>query len=166
MNFPLRVYDDKFSQDVAYRFSAGVFFLGLKELGVQDTIIPRVIQEVYQRDETLQQRYPDPRDLSSPDNLMTWAKKEGRSQYVEIARYFDTLEPFSKYWVERPFSRPWLEGNSAEELSVSGPPIPAQPEPSPWWKLPLRALEVLKTSGPKGLTAGLRSYIRRWALRL
>ena len=120
LRFPLRSYDSKFSQDIAFRFSAGVYFLGLKEIEPQDSVIPQVLQEVYQRDREIQNRYPDMRNFSTIDNLMTWAKKDGRRYYEEIARFFDSLEPFSKYWDKRPFSRPWLETKYPKECSDPG----------------------------------------------
>ncbi|MBU1661438.1 MAG: methyltransferase domain-containing protein [Chloroflexi bacterium] len=97
LQFPLRHYDSKFTSDTAFRIAAGDYFMGSKQPNGNDTIIPPVIIDIYSRVPELQTRYPDPVNLVSPDNLMTWAKTEGTELYPDIAKYFSELQPFIKY---------------------------------------------------------------------
>ncbi len=97
LKYPLRRYDAKFTPDKDFRVAAGDYFLGVKQPSGHDSIIPSAILEVYARTPELQARYSDPNNLAVPDNLMIWAKTEGRNLYPQIAAYFAELEPFSKY---------------------------------------------------------------------
>jgi uncharacterized protein YbaR (Trm112 family) len=97
LQFPLRYYDRKFGQDTAYRVAAGDYYVGIKQPGGEETIIPPAVMEVYFRSPALQQRFPDPGNLAAPDNLLAWAKTEGRTQHPEIEVCFAGMTPFCKY---------------------------------------------------------------------
>jgi hypothetical protein len=51
----------------------------------------------HRRDPALRARFPNPLDLSLPDNLMVWARDEGRHSDPAVAAHFAELQPFSKY---------------------------------------------------------------------
>jgi uncharacterized protein YbaR (Trm112 family) len=94
--YPLRRYDAKFTPENDFRIAAGVYFLGIKQPNGNDSLIPAPVMDVYRRVPELQARYPDPNDLAIPDNLMVWAKTQGRQEYPQIAAYFSELSAFSK----------------------------------------------------------------------
>lgn len=97
LQFPLQFYDRKFTEETAFRLAAGDYFVGVKQPAGNETIIPSVVMNVYARSTELQQRYPDPANLAVPDNLMTWAKTEGRKSYPEIEACLCSIKPFSKH---------------------------------------------------------------------
>ncbi len=162
LEYPLRTYDARFTQDVAYRFSAGVYYQGYKQLAPNDTLIPRPIMNAYERDSKLQAQYPCPNDLGNLDNLMAWAKCEGRRIYPEIAAYLDSVSTFDKYWDDRPTDRHWIESLpwvSSQSPIGPGPVIAGrQRAPRP---LPLRAAAVLIHRGPAALARGIYAYCTR-----
>lgn len=93
---PLGLYDSRFSEEEALRNAAGVFFFGVKsEAGTSD-VIPPAIQAAYQHSPELRERFPDWRNLGTADNLMLWAKREGRQSSPEIAASLDALAYFQK----------------------------------------------------------------------
>lgn len=116
LEYPLYQYDNKFTQDMAFRVAAGDYLIGIKQPNGDDTIIPQPILDVYASTPELRARYPHPNNIFEPDNLMFWAKNEGRRLYPEIAAYFETSPLFSKY----------LDSSRAFDRSVmnSLPPIP------------------------------------------
>jgi SAM-dependent methyltransferase len=97
LQFPLRQFDARFSRNTAFRIAAGGYYVGIKQPNGDETIIPPVILDAHFTSSQLQERYPDPYDLACPDNLMTWARTEGRDQHPDIARFFAELHPFSKH---------------------------------------------------------------------
>jgi SAM-dependent methyltransferase len=166
LRYPIRQYDARFPQEIAYRFSAGVFYLGYKCLEETDSVIPEPIQEAYRRAEALQARFPNPNDLTRLDNLMTWARREGRQRDAAIAASLDTFT-FSKYWDERPLDRAWMESlpleepEPASEISFAS----VQPQSTSWWTLPLKAGHVFVNQGPRALAQQMKEYLRWLALR-
>lgn len=183
LSYPLRAYDAKFAQDIAYRISAGVFYLGIKRTGVYDILIPKPILDIYYQDDVLQKRYPKVYDLTSLDNLMTWARREGRLIFPDINRSLDTPCSFRKYWDERPLSRPWIESlpfndplhippTEVDQAEVVGTTSPngisnskALP-PTAWWQLPGRALTIMHDSGPWAMVGEMQRYLRWLLLRI
>jgi len=95
--YPIRHYDAKFTQDTAFRIAAGDYFLGIKQPNSNDSVIPPAIMDIYLRTPELQAKYPNPNDLTIPNNLMIWAKTEGRNSHPEIAACFSEMRSFSKY---------------------------------------------------------------------
>src|SRR5262249_43744935 len=80
LHYPLRRYDRKFLPDSAYKLAAGVYFFGEATKQEQSELIPEVVVERYNASKELQARYPDPANLSLPENLMLWAKSQGAAQ--------------------------------------------------------------------------------------
>ena len=74
---PLRDYDDHVSPKEAHLLAAGVFFYGIRQEGTNETILPQRVLRAYWSDPALQDRFPNPYDLSSVPNLMTWARENG-----------------------------------------------------------------------------------------
>jgi len=111
LKHPLYYYDTKLTAGETFRVAAGNYLIGIKQSRDSDTIIPQPILDVYASSEELQTRYPFRDNLFEPDNLMFWAKNEGRRIYPEIATYLERLSPFSKYLdAPRAFDRPIING--------------------------------------------------------
>jgi SAM-dependent methyltransferase len=96
LTFPLRYYDTKMGQDIAFRLSAGTYFAGVKQPAGDETVIPSIVMRTYREDQDLQNRFPDPYDLTRPDNLMLWSMTEGLA-FAEIGNYYRALKSFCKH---------------------------------------------------------------------
>jgi uncharacterized protein YbaR (Trm112 family) len=94
--FPLRYYDTKMGQDIAFRLSAGTYFAGVKQPTGQETVIPSIIMRTYTENADLQKRFPDPYDLTRPENLLLWSMTEGLA-FPEIGNYYRAIMPFCKH---------------------------------------------------------------------
>jgi SAM-dependent methyltransferase len=96
LDHPIRSFDHKFGPETAPAIAAGVYFAGVKQDRSGDTVIPAPLLELRSRNPELRSRYPEPLDLTVPDNLMVWAAREGRRSHPEIEGYFAGLSPFAK----------------------------------------------------------------------
>lgn len=96
LDHPLSSYDRHFSEAEALRVAAGVFYFGVKAPEGKSDVIPEVIQSAWRNSPTLQARFPNQLNLGVKDNLMQWAKREGRANDPDIATYFATATPFMK----------------------------------------------------------------------
>lgn len=140
LQYPIRAYDNKFTQDTAFIMAAGDYFLGIKQQNENDTVIPQVVLNIYSKSPELKARYPESNFLDAPDNIMIWAKNEGCDMYPELQEYFTELQPFSKYTALTSFERPYIKN-----LSI----IPNQPhQPSVAKASTLdKIIRTLKTKG-------------------
>jgi uncharacterized protein YbaR (Trm112 family) len=93
---PLDDFDRSFAPEDRFRVAAAVYYFGVKQPNGDEHVIPEPIWEAWQSDQKLQTRFPQPLNLSVPDNLMLWAKEEGRSSVPAIAQLFDRMTPFNK----------------------------------------------------------------------
>jgi uncharacterized protein YbaR (Trm112 family)/SAM-dependent methyltransferase len=118
LEYPLRYYDTKMGQEIAFRLSAGNYFAGIKQPTGVETTIPPIVMKTYYASRALKKRFTDPYDLTVPDNILVWARGDGSREYPEIAAYFADLKPFSKY-VDP--SRPW------DRSVIKGYPLPPDP---------------------------------------
>lgn len=96
LQHPLQKYDAEIDPAEVFRTAAGCYFFGMKQENAQDTVIPRVVTQIYAESRALRRRFPMPYDIAAPDNLMRWAMAEGREIHAAIAAHFDGLEPFAK----------------------------------------------------------------------
>lgn len=93
---PLGQYDAYFSEETALRLAAGVFFFGVKSSNGASDVIPAPVLRCWQQSPALQQRFPDPLNLGTTENLLQWAKAEGQAEDADLAAYFARIEPFRK----------------------------------------------------------------------
>ena len=93
---PLRNYDTLFTEQAALTVAAGVFYFGRKALPGKSSVIPQLIQDKWEQDPGLQARFPNLFNLGTINNMMLWAKQEGRQQYSDIDAYFQRVVPFRK----------------------------------------------------------------------
>jgi uncharacterized protein YbaR (Trm112 family)/SAM-dependent methyltransferase len=96
LDHPLGTYDSRFSEAGALRVAAGTFYVGVKSPDGTSEVIPEVVRSIWQQAPELQQRFPNMLNLRSADNIMIWAKTEGRRQFKAIDDYFANLPPFHK----------------------------------------------------------------------
>lgn len=96
LDLPLGTYDGYFSEDVALRTAAGTFFFGVKLPEGRSEVIPAGLQQLWKQTPTLQDRFPDIHNLGTDQNILLWAKHEGREHYQMLTQYFDSVEPFRK----------------------------------------------------------------------
>ena len=89
-------YDIYFSEQEALQVAAGTYFAGIKQKTPTSTLIPEPIHQLWRTTTTLREQFPDPNKITTIDNLLLWAKHEGREHYQEIRRYFEMLQPFAK----------------------------------------------------------------------
>jgi SAM-dependent methyltransferase len=95
LRYPLERFNDAISHDQWFRVAAGHYFFGVKQSAGLESVIPPVVLDAHRQSADLQRRFPHPLDLSVPDNLMIWAKTEGR-QLPAIDAFFRALRPFTK----------------------------------------------------------------------
>jgi hypothetical protein len=98
--FPLQEYDLKFSEEEAARMAACVYYCGFKDDGDLSSL-PSPIAEAWRTDPALRTRLKDPLNLfqgldGAPDNVFVWARNEGREQYPAVAKWLDSVTPFSR----------------------------------------------------------------------
>jgi uncharacterized protein YbaR (Trm112 family)/SAM-dependent methyltransferase len=92
----LQSLDAYFTQQAALNLAAGTYLVGQKKLSSHPALIPPVLRDVWQRNPDLQERFPIVDQVMDPENIMIWAKREGRSQFPEIENFLSGLTPFDK----------------------------------------------------------------------
>ncbi len=101
----LMQYDIYFSEEEALNIAAGTYLSGFKQTQPEATVVPAVIRDLWKREKTLQDKFPDVNNLTKMENILVWAKKTGRWEYPEIAEYLDNLPPFNKRGPAAPWDR-------------------------------------------------------------
>jgi hypothetical protein len=167
---PLHRFDAKFGPDLAFRLAAGEYFVGIKQPTGKETVVPRAVMEVYEREPALRQRFPDPARITGPDNLFRWARTEGRGLYPDILNYFNNLKPFSKYTdPTRPLDRSKMHGYSlAGDLSGFQVRLPGEEnsQPQPTTGANPGARSAIGRALEKIPSRALRGFTRRFLNRL
>ena len=92
----LMQFDIYFSEAEALNVAAGTYFAGMKQTTPNSTLIPTIIRECWEADSGLGEQLANVNDLTTTNNIMTWAFQKGRVQYPEIDKYLRNLEPFNK----------------------------------------------------------------------
>ena len=93
---PLQNYDLLFTEDAASNVAAGVFYFCRKAVGERSGVIPPIIHTLWEQEPGLRQQFPDLVDLGTANNILLWAKREGRQKYSALDDYFSNLVPFRK----------------------------------------------------------------------
>ncbi len=93
---PLKKYDALFTEGAALNVAAGVFYFGRKALPGKSGVIPQAIQDIWEQRTELKTRFPNLFNLGTTENIMLWAKQEGRKQYGDIDELFRNATPFRK----------------------------------------------------------------------
>ena len=93
--FDLNSLNECFSPEDALRIASGTAFLGLKQPGGDENVVPPPAMELWQSDAELQARFPDPAALlttlwkDEPDSFVCWAATEGRKRSESLARWYE-----------------------------------------------------------------------------
>jgi hypothetical protein len=101
----LTEFDIYFKEEEALKLAAGTYYAGVKEVTPTSTLVPAPIRDLWQQDAGLQRRFPDLNQLTTTDNILTWAKTEGRRQHAEVARCLDAIAPAHKRGAGAPWDR-------------------------------------------------------------
>jgi hypothetical protein len=121
------MWNDKyFDEPGALHVAAGTSICGLKQKTSSSTIIPNTIVDHWKEDLDLQKRFPDMVDLTNANNILTWARHEGRGKYRDIGVYLDTLKPYHKRGKDYPWNRSYIKNAPLEQPQFGAHPF-AQP---------------------------------------
>jgi uncharacterized protein YbaR (Trm112 family)/SAM-dependent methyltransferase len=101
----LMSYDIYFTEEAALNVAAGTYFCGMKQTTHHSTLIPAAIRKVWGEHPELQKRFPNINDLTTVDNILVWAKNEGRKAFPEIECYLDSIVRFNKRGPSYPWDR-------------------------------------------------------------
>jgi hypothetical protein len=103
---PLDEFDRRFEADDRFRVAAGVYAFAVKQPSGDERLIPDVVMDLYDRSPELRARFPEPLNISRPDNLMLWAKGEGAAREPALASWLAN-EPRFRKWLDpdRPYDR-------------------------------------------------------------
>ena len=108
-------YDIYFSEDEALYVAAGTYFSGIKKKTRGSTLIPMEINNVWKDHSDIQSRFHDINQLAYLDNILIWAKREGRKIFPEISDYLDNIRPFNKKGIEAHWNRDAIQSLDLEE---------------------------------------------------
>lgn len=87
--------DECFTQEDALRIAAGTCYFGLKQPGGNDSVLPPPAMALWQRDRSLQERFPNPAVMlptlrdDAPATFLRWVATEGRETEPAIAEWYD-----------------------------------------------------------------------------
>jgi uncharacterized protein YbaR (Trm112 family)/SAM-dependent methyltransferase len=98
-------FDRGFTEETAANVAAGTYFFGVKQTGPDSTCLPAPVWEAWAGSRDLQERFPEPLNLGTVDNLLLWARAEGADAFPAIERYLRDLDPFTKHGPEAPWDR-------------------------------------------------------------
>jgi uncharacterized protein YbaR (Trm112 family)/SAM-dependent methyltransferase len=161
--YPIEEYDLQIPAEDRFRVASSAYVLGIKQPQGTETVLPAPVMQAWEASSALQARFPRPWDLSRPDNLMRWAKREGVSIDSAIREYFATLVPFSKYGDGRRFERPVVSAWPVEILEGAIRPVDHAERAHKLWEshsLWLRLREGRERGGVKGMLGALMVTMR------
>ncbi len=103
-------YDLFFTQEAAYNVAAGTWFAGRRVDEGAETIVPAPVMDLWRADTALQERFADPNDCTRADNLLWWARTEGRRDHQSITEWYDRTTAFVKWDDDRAPDRSHIRG--------------------------------------------------------
>lgn len=92
----LTQFDIYFSEQAALNVAAGTYFAGVKQKTAESTLVPKIILDIRRKDDEIHQKFSTINQLTTIQNILVWAKKEGVNQYPELKEYFEGIQPFNK----------------------------------------------------------------------
>lgn len=96
LEHPWGTFDGRFSEEAALFTAAGTFYFGVKSPQGISEVIPSIVQSLWRERPDLQERFPNMFNLGTSNNILLWAKTEGRHQIDALASYADSVIPFRK----------------------------------------------------------------------
>lgn len=125
------MWNDKyFDEPGALHVAAGTSICGIKQTTPEATIIPEVMVRHWKASPALQKRFPDLFDLTHVDNLLVWARQEGRNQHADIDAFFSSLKPYHKRGAEFPWDRSYIKNTPLEQPQFGAHPFAKPPTES------------------------------------
>jgi uncharacterized protein YbaR (Trm112 family)/SAM-dependent methyltransferase len=163
---PLEEQDARIPREDWFRTAAGVYFFGVKQPGGDESILPPPVLAAWRASPELRRRFPQPLNVSVPDNLMVWARAAGREEHPEIRAFLDEVRPFSKSG-SPPGRRQIVHEWPNELMSELGPYAPDREarREALWFSRPLtrRLLDSWSEEGFAGvLRGGQKTVERAW----
>jgi SAM-dependent methyltransferase len=89
-------FDSYFDEQNAAYVAAGSYFFGMRQDFEKSTVIPRLLTDLWEANGKLSSLIPDWRNLGTAQNLLLWAKSEGRVAHPQIDDFLNGIEPFQK----------------------------------------------------------------------
>lgn len=101
----LRSHDIYFTEEGALAVGEGTYFVGFKQHSPTASLIPELLHQIWREQPELQGRYPNINDLSGSDNMLLWARWEGREHDPRVCALLDELPPFNKRGADAAWDR-------------------------------------------------------------
>ena len=176
----LMQYDIYFSEAEALNVAAGTYFAGMKQITPNSSLIPSVIREGWEADIEVEGQLDNVNDLTTVNNIMTWAVQKGRKRNSEIDAYLSNIKPFNKRegsasWnrehirslplIEPPFGAIGFASDKpmAENAKIALERFQARIIPnSSRLTLFQKAIHVIQHEGIKAFVSKVIKYFRRW----
>lgn len=173
INSRLGRMDMYFSEEEALKIAAGTYFAGMKQITPSSTLIKQEIVNIWREKAGVSRRFPNINNITTADNILLWAKQEGKADYPEIEDCLNEIVVFNKRGPAADWDRsamrsfPVINPLFGGIDSATGE-LPAD-ENSPTRGNSLSAIsrrtkqgiEVLTKEGPIQFTKGLLRYIER-----
>ncbi len=93
---PLGTIDGFLNEDAALSIAAGTYYFGVKLPLAPSRVIPPILVSLWERRADLRARFPTINNIGTGENILLWAKNEGRRQVDAIDAHFDGIVPFRK----------------------------------------------------------------------
>jgi hypothetical protein len=107
--FPLDDLDTRIPAADRFRIAVSGYVFGAKQPIGGESVVPDAVVDAWTRSPALQARYPQPFNLAVPDNVMAWAKREGRHSDPDIERRLSEGPRFAKRGPTAPWDRSTVE---------------------------------------------------------
>jgi GT2 family glycosyltransferase/uncharacterized protein YbaR (Trm112 family)/SAM-dependent methyltransferase len=146
-------YDGYFTEQGALNVAAGTYLSGFKQEADGASLIPEPVRRVWEQDPALQARFPNVNDLTTTDNLLVWAREQGRGQHPQIDAYLRGLTPFNKRGEGAPWDRSELRSWPLVEPVFGAHPSAEPPQADPL---------LLEEGAQEALQAQIRDWEQRW----
>jgi uncharacterized protein YbaR (Trm112 family)/SAM-dependent methyltransferase len=163
---PLDERDRRFDAEDRFRVAAAVYVFAAKQPTGSERLIPDAIMDQYERTPELRARFPEPLNISRPDNLLLWARSEEAKSEPAIASWLEAGPRFSK-WIDphRDYDRGTIRYWPAELTEGVEPQPPYERELGRWMgrRITIRVPFGWSKSGVIGMIRRRTEAILRWA---
>jgi uncharacterized protein YbaR (Trm112 family) len=162
---PLDQFDRRFDPEDRFRVAAGVYTFAVKQPSGHERLLPDVLMDIYERSPDLQARFPEPLNISAPDNLLLWAKSEGASREPALRSWLDSEPRFCK-WIDpgRPYDRGTIAHGSADLADAVDPHPPQERDLGRWLgrRITVRVPFGWSKQGAIGMVRRRAEALLRW----
>jgi hypothetical protein len=92
----LRHLDKYFSEEEALKIAAGTYYAGMKQNTPSSTLIKNEIVRIWKEENEIKRRFQNINDITTADNILLWARQDGRADYPEIQNCLNEIVVFNK----------------------------------------------------------------------